>query len=194
MTGLCNRNGRNTVRFHKRSWSVVYFISGNVSGEDFSLMDSLKSSLQENVNLRSTFHSLITIAFVPEEDVVSAFELLRDTIPDNLVNLFDYVEHNYARGRRRGRGRQVPIFAPSTWNCYVRTLENLPKTTNNCEACHRHLNTLIGKFHPSFYHVLESLQAETAKIHNYIEKLEVDSRHHVKGKNVQISIQDYHAL
>ncbi|KAJ4440823.1 hypothetical protein ANN_10669 [Periplaneta americana] len=126
---------------------------------------------EENVNLRSTFHLLIAIAFVPKEDA-SAFELLRDTILDNLVNLFDYVEHNYVRERRHGRGRQVPIFPPSTWNCYVRMLENLPRTTNTCEAWHQSLNTPIRKFHASFYHVLETLQAETAKIHNDIEKLE----------------------
>ncbi|KAJ4428408.1 hypothetical protein ANN_24445 [Periplaneta americana] len=102
------------------------------------------------------------------------FRTIRDTIPDNLVNLFDYVEHNYVRGQRHGRGRQVPILPSSAWNCYFRTLENLPRTTNSCEACHRRLNTVIGKFPPSFYHVLESLQDETAKIHNDrpIEKLE----------------------
>ncbi|KAJ4448367.1 hypothetical protein ANN_10383 [Periplaneta americana] len=75
-------------------------------------------------------------------------------------------------GRRRGRDRQQPMFPPNAWNCYIRTRENLPRTTNAYESWHRRLNTLMGKAYPSFYHVLQLLQEETARIHQDIEKLE----------------------
>ncbi|KAJ4430188.1 hypothetical protein ANN_22398 [Periplaneta americana] len=64
------------------------------------------------------------------------------------------------------------MFPPNTWNCYIRTRENLPRTTNTCEAWHRRLNTLMGKAHPYFYHDLKLLQEETARIHQDIEELE----------------------
>ncbi|KAJ4438499.1 hypothetical protein ANN_14444 [Periplaneta americana] len=53
--------------------------------------------------------------------------------------------------------------------------ENQPRT-NTCEAWHRHLNTLMGKVHLFFYHVLQLLQEEAAKIHQDIEKLEAGQK------------------
>ncbi|KAJ4444548.1 hypothetical protein ANN_06343 [Periplaneta americana] len=50
--------------------------------------------------------------------------------------------------------------------------ENLPRTTNTFEAWHRRLNTLMGKAHLSFYHALQLLQEEAARIYQDIEKLE----------------------
>ena len=82
-----------------------------------------------------------------------------------------YLEDNYLRGRRRGRGRQRPQFPPETWNCYERTLENLPRT-NTFDAWHRRINTLIGKHHPSFFHAIEQSQAEVSEINRDIERLE----------------------
>lgn len=125
-----------------------------------------------NEELRAQFHSLIGLAFVPEHDVVEAFDLLSDNADDLLSAIFDYVEDNYIRGRRRGRGHQRPLFPPKTWNCYQRTLQNLPRTTNSCEAWHRRINTLMGKPHPSFYHVVEQLQNEVAEIHRDITRLQ----------------------
>ena len=74
--------------------------------------------------------------------------------------------------RRRGRGRMQPTFPPATWNCYDRTVGNLSRTTNPSEAWHNRLNTLMGKPHPSFYHVLEQLRQELTEIENDNERLE----------------------
>ncbi|KAJ4433441.1 hypothetical protein ANN_15743 [Periplaneta americana] len=121
---------------------------------------------EENTELRSQFHSLVALAFVPENDVIHA------SIFSKKTPFFHYFEDNYVMGRRRGRNRQQPMYPPNTRNCYIRTWENLPRTTNICEAWLRHLNTLMDKAHPSFYHVLQLLQEETARIHQDIEKLE----------------------
>ena len=85
---------------------------------------------------------------MPEEDILQAFQELQEAAPQELLPIVDYVEDNYLRGRRRGRGRQQPLFPPDTWNCYERTLGNLPRTTNTCETWHRRINTLMGKNHP----------------------------------------------
>ena len=83
--------------------------------------------------MRSDFHALIALAFVPEEDVANAFDTLREAADDRLQPVFDHLEDNYLRGRvRRGRGRHqqrsAPMFPPSTWNCYERAAGPGPPT------------------------------------------------------------------
>ncbi|KAJ4451762.1 hypothetical protein ANN_03234 [Periplaneta americana] len=73
---------------------------------------------EENTDMRVKFHILIGLAFILEEDVADAFEDLQETVDDDLLSIFDYVDDNYVKGRRRERGRQLPMFPPGTWNCY----------------------------------------------------------------------------
>ena len=159
------------------------FPEAEISGCLFHLAQSFWRRLQseglageyrqeENEDFRAYFHSLISLAFLPKEDIFEAFDQLQELMPDELTPIADYLEDNYLRGRRRGRGRQRPQFPPETWNCYERTLENLPRTTNTCEAWHRRINTLIGKHHPSFFHAIEQFQAEVSEINRDIERLE----------------------
>ena len=75
-----------------------------------------------NSELRAQFRSLIALALVPEDDVTDAFDDLREDVVEELNPVFDYVEDNYVKGRRRGRGRMQPTFPPATWNCYDRTV------------------------------------------------------------------------
>ncbi|KAJ4434981.1 hypothetical protein ANN_23553 [Periplaneta americana] len=58
---------------------------------------------EENTELRSHFHSLIALAFVPKNNVVHAFDILQENVMDELNPIFDYLEDNYVMGRRRGR-------------------------------------------------------------------------------------------
>jgi len=127
---------------------------------------------EDSVELRTQFRSLIALAFVPEDDVVGAFDRLKEDMVEILEPIFNYVEDNYVRGRRRGRGHMAPMFPPSKWSCYERTLGDQPRTTNSCEAWHRRLNTLVRRPHPSLYHVLQHLQEEVAEIDADIERLE----------------------
>jgi hypothetical protein len=124
---------------------------------------------EDNETMRSDFHALIALAFVPEEDVIDAFDTLREAADDRLQPVFDHLEDYYLRGRvRRGRGRRqqrsAPMFPPSTWNCYERAVEGRPRTTNTCEAWHRRLNTIVGKHHPSLFVLLDQLQEEVGEV------------------------------
>ncbi|KAK3929667.1 Peptide methionine sulfoxide reductase MsrB [Frankliniella fusca] len=78
---------------------------------------------------------------------------------------------------RRARGGQVRrrtahVFPPELWNCYVRTLAGLPRTTNTCVAWHRRLTSLVGKHHPSFFVFLGQLRKEVAEIDIHITRAE----------------------
>ena len=81
---------------------------------------------ENSEQMRSDFHSLLAIAFIPEEDLAKAFDLLAESSHRSLSAVFDHVEDTYLRGRRRGRGRRAPMFPPKTWNCYERAAEGLP--------------------------------------------------------------------
>jgi len=111
---------------------------------------------EDNVELRTPFRSLIALAFVPEDDVVGAFDRLQEDMVEILEPIFNYVEDNSVRGRC-GRGNMAPIFPPNKWNCYERTLSDQPRTTDSWEVWHRRLNTLVGRPHSSLYHVLQHL-------------------------------------
>ncbi|KAK3911523.1 V-type ATP synthase subunit I [Frankliniella fusca] len=61
---------------------------------------------------------------------------------------------------------------PDIWNCYERTVQGLPRTTNTCEAWHRRLGTLVGKHHPSLFVFLDQLQEEIGEVDVQITRAE----------------------
>ncbi|KAJ4430030.1 hypothetical protein ANN_22238 [Periplaneta americana] len=69
---------------------------------------------EEHTELRSQFHSLVAVDFVPAIDVVHDFDILQENDMDELTPIFDYFEDNYVMCRRRGRDRQQPMFPPNT--------------------------------------------------------------------------------
>ncbi|KAK3919954.1 Ectoine/hydroxyectoine transporter [Frankliniella fusca] len=111
-----------------------------------------------NEAMRTDFHALIALAFIPVDGVEDSFDVLADVSVLALQPILKLLEVNYIRGRlraRRGgrvRRRTAPLlFPPELWNCYERTLAGLPRTTNTCEAWHKLLSSLVGKHHPSFF-------------------------------------------
>lgn len=134
---------------------------------------------EENEQMRTDFHALIAVAFVPVDDVEDVFDELAEDSALILDVIFKHVEDYYIRGRlrprRRGgrvRVRGAPRFPPAIWNCYDRTVEGLPRTTNTCEAWHRRLGTLVGKHHPSLYVFLSQLQEEIGEVDVQIMRAE----------------------
>ncbi|KAK3931305.1 WD repeat-containing protein on Y chromosome [Frankliniella fusca] len=131
-----------------------------------------------NEAMRTDFHALIALAFIPLDDVEDAFDALSEEAVLILQPVFQHVEAPYLRGRLRARpggrvrGRVPPLFPPHLWNCHQRTMEGLPRTTNTCEAWHRRLSSLIGKHHPSFFVFLGQLREEVGEIDVLITRAE----------------------
>ena len=87
----------------------------------FHLAQSLWQKLQEsghasayleedNTELRLQFHAIISICFVPPDDVPEAFRLLQENCLDELDEVINHIEDYYVLGRRRGRGRRPPRY------------------------------------------------------------------------------------
>ncbi|KAK3911522.1 Long-chain-fatty-acid--CoA ligase 1 [Frankliniella fusca] len=65
---------------------------------------------EENEQMRTDFHCLIAIAFVPVDDVEEVFDALAAGADAALNAVFQHVEENFLRGRLRARrrGARVP--------------------------------------------------------------------------------------
>ncbi|KAE8746807.1 hypothetical protein FOCC_FOCC006442 [Frankliniella occidentalis] len=146
-----------------------------LQGEGLAVQYRAEASEQ----MRTDFHSLIAVAFVPVDDVEEAFDALAEVADAALNAVFQHVEDNFLRGRLRARrrggrvqARGAPLFPPEIWNCYEKTVQGLTRTTNTCEAWHRRLGTLVGKHHPSLFVFLNQLQEEIGEVDVQITRAE----------------------
>jgi len=61
----------------------------------------LKAEYENNEDARTLIHCLPALAFVPPQDVLKAFDLLADSMPqgiDCMDEVVTYFEHTYIRG------------------------------------------------------------------------------------------------
>jgi hypothetical protein len=96
----------------------------------------LADGYQNDADTRNHVKMILALSFVPPTDVASAFEDLVDDCPQQLKPITDYWEDIYI-GRRRRRSRNRPLFAIDLKNVLDCVNDNLPRTNNSMEACHR---------------------------------------------------------
>ena len=101
------------------------------------------------------------IAFVPINDVTDSFELLQEAQPEELQPIMDYFEDTFI-GRPGRRNRRGPVFPLPLWNMVDRVHAGLPRTNNNIEGWHRHMDASVGCHHPSIWTFLDVLKKEQA--------------------------------
>ncbi|KAK3929190.1 FLYWCH-type zinc finger-containing protein 1 [Frankliniella fusca] len=126
-------------------------------------------------SVKEGVHELLSLAFVPPADVEGVLAELREVIPDTLLNIVDYFDDTYVRGRRlRGQRRAArPRYAPELWNQHRAALRGEPRTNNLTEGWHRRFNTLVGKDHPSVYALIKELQKEQGNSERQMADLEL---------------------
>ena len=155
------------------------FPSTNVLGCLFNLGQSLWRRIQserlsaiyrddENIKLYSKM--LISLSFVPIEDVGSAFDELSESRPIALCNLYGYWEDNYVGRLRRDR-RAIPLFPISMWNMRERVVEGLPRTNNSVEGWHNVFQSSVGCHHPTIYSLVEHFRREQDHIEQKISRI-----------------------
>ena len=127
---------------------------------------------KNNDNSRILLKCLLSLAFVPETDVIKAFEELQDSFENypDLLPIVTYFEDNYI-GREYRRRRLSPRFAISLWNMNQRVQYKLPRTNNAVEGWHRAFQTSAGASHPSIYNLIEKLQIEQSNTEIILSKI-----------------------
>ena len=140
-------------------------------------VDGLQQRYTDDPEFALQIRLLAVLAFVPPDDVVSAFEELMDSqfFQDNasdLLNLTNYFEDNWiGRPARRG-GRSNPTYQVEIWNCYTETLHDMPKTNNAVEGWHRGFHQLLGAYHPTIWKFIDGLKKEQSLNELKLEHLE----------------------
>ncbi len=128
-------------------------------------IEEMKNNYSTDADFALQVRHLAALAYVPEIDVVAAFENLLDsqyyTENERLLQpLIDYFEDIWiGRIDRRNRRRQ-PLFPISLWNCYEAAKSGLPRTNNSVEGWHRGFNELVGSSHLSIWKFIDDLKKE----------------------------------
>jgi len=145
----------------------IVFPESHIRGCFFHLFQNLKKHLSSanlltlyNTNPEFSIHAkmIVSLAFVPQQDLLEAITILENYLPNELEPILSYFINTYV-GRLRNNGtRAPPTFVPSSWNVYTRTINNEDRTNNFCEAFHRKVQLQLGVSHPTIWKFLDELQ------------------------------------
>ncbi|XP_052130244.1 uncharacterized protein LOC127751170 [Frankliniella occidentalis] len=119
---------------------------------------------EEDSSVRDSFREMVGLAFVPPEDVEECFTEAKNNLPPAMHAFGEYFETTYVKGRvLRGRRRAAPPrYTPALWNQYLAALNNEPRTNNATEAWHNRFQTVVGKSHPTLFHLIKEFKKEEA--------------------------------
>ena len=81
---------------------------------------------------------LMSLAFVPPEDVITAFHTVLNAIPEDLdIGAFlNYFQATWIKGMSTVRRNGRAMYPPAVWNIRSRTLQMMNRTNNHLEAFH----------------------------------------------------------
>lgn len=90
--------------------------------------------------VQSTFKKCQALAFLPPDDVLEGFNIIKDKAPSCMnpfINYFAkvYVGH-FGLNKKKETIFKKPLYDVNLWNVRNRVLANKQKTTNVCESYH----------------------------------------------------------
>ncbi len=130
---------------------------------------SLYNDLTSEVRLYCKI--LACLAFVPVTEVVAVFDYVRSIAPKNVLGLFKYFESSYIGSKSRGKGaRKEPRFPIDMWNVHGRTLEGMPRTSNNVEGWHNGFSVIVSN-HPHLLKLIDAMKAEQSNTENKLVQI-----------------------
>ena len=103
---------------------------------------------------------LVSLAFVPEHDVIDCFTILMGDFLESGKEIAQYFEANYIGKRIVDQSRRIPPFPIRIWNMFLRVRSRLLRTNNSIEGWHNAFKSGITCSHPSFLKFLMHLQCE----------------------------------
>ncbi|XP_057335421.1 uncharacterized protein LOC130674168 [Microplitis mediator] len=109
---------------------------------------------------------LMAIAFVPTNDVITAYnELIKSEgyiqYENELSEMLDYFESTWIGVLKRNKvDRNDPLFRIELWNCYNSVLNDETRSNNGIEGWHRSFNALVRVHHASIIKFVTALKSE----------------------------------
>ena len=107
---------------------------------------------------------LPSLAYLPTQHVLTAFELLKSQFPPEALQLYTYFENTYIGERDEFGHLDVPIFPIPMWNDFHLVIYGIPTTTNAVEAWHRTFAVTVACHHPTFQKFCEALIIEQSSV------------------------------
>jgi hypothetical protein len=83
----------------------------------------------ENSDVRRCYEMISALPFVPEDDVLYAWQQLRSLLPSDLDAFAAYIEYTWVDSRSSN-----PLFPISTWDQHDASLMKLPRSSNMAEG------------------------------------------------------------
>ncbi|XP_065321616.1 uncharacterized protein LOC135929050 [Gordionus sp. m RMFG-2023] len=162
------------------------------------------NAYKSETNFAMYIKMLMSLAYVPVEDVIHGFEELCASIfyQENraiLAPLIEYFEETWI-GKMIAMESRSPIFGISLWNCYESTLASEPNTNNSVEGWHRSFSSHISSHHPTIWKFIKTLKDEDSlnsyKLEQYslgllapVSKKEYRER----SKRILLIVEDFHS-
>ena len=123
------------------------------------------------------------LAFLPIDDVTAGFELLRANTPEGAEPLVQYFAQTYVIGRFRRAEANIadggvrvrmqripPRYQPAVWNVHDATLNDEPRTNNQCEGFNNRFIHVIGYHHPTIWAFIRAIKQEDCRVRTAIEQ------------------------
>lgn len=156
----------------------VAFPNSELKGSFFHLRQDIFQKVQkhslhqlhkDNVEVTAQSRMLLAIAFLPVDDVVSAFEELTEELSfADCIPITDYFEDTFI-GRPSIRGfRRQPVFPVAFWNMYTRAKDELLELCDSVETWHQMFQLKVSCPGGGILEFIEFLRYEQTFQHVYL--------------------------
>jgi hypothetical protein len=169
------------------SQSIYKYIKKNKLVKEYSASEAF----------RKNYRQLQALAYLPEEDVIDGFNILKNNCIESFKSVLDYFFNTYIGDLKQNsnsiRNARFPI---ATWNVHIRCKLGLPRTNNKVECWHMLINNKATK-NLTVYKLIELLRTEQSKVETDLVKLTMGElikkklKQDKKDKNLQTLCQNY---
>jgi hypothetical protein len=119
------------------------------------------------------------LAFLPLDDIPAGMDYLLQHTPAGAAELTDYFNKTYVTGSYRqvqpAHGqvgvrlqRVPPRYPPEVWNVHGATINDDPRTNNQCEGWNNRFFHLVGYKHPPIWTLIDAIKKEECKTRTLI--------------------------
>ena len=139
----------------------------------------LKNEYDKNLLFNVKIKQLCALAYLDPKIIQDEFIKLKPDLDgfklDGMDKFLTYFQHTWVgiKGDKIIKQIQIkPLFSPTMWSVYERTLLGIPRTTNHVESWHQKFNVLVGRKHISLREIIEQFKMEETMISGKINILE----------------------
>lgn len=126
----------------------------------------LISLYKEKKEVYECVRNILNLTFVNPNEVCTFYNIIKSKIKEYnigeiLVKFTNYFEKNYLGNYMQSENYyNTNVFKIEFWNCFDRTLQDIPRTINSVEAWHRSINKRAKTPHLNLVNIIFLLQRE----------------------------------